>query len=166
MRLRHRTGRRRSVREGERHSSVARSRQVRSYGVNAMRWRHVAVGLALLGTALSGCKQQCFIYECDYKTHIQGQHLPVDLDTNPAYGSILAAPAANSIAPTDVNNPEREIRYISLSEAIAIALERGTIGQGFNGLPNDILIGLDQGRGQANSIRVLSLDQAIHAADF
>ena len=46
------------------------------------------------------------------------------------------------------------------------APERGTIGQGINGLPNDNLTGLDPGRGQANSIRVLSLDPAIQAAEI
>jgi outer membrane protein TolC len=77
-------------------------------------------------------------------------------------------PDASTFVPKvpTVSDPERTIRYISLAESLAIALERGRIGtQG--GIPNDNLVSF-AGRGDSSSdaIRVLSLDPAIVGADI
>jgi outer membrane protein TolC len=78
------------------------------------------------------------------------------------------------LKPTDVKDPERPIRYISLAECFALAMENGTVGQ--NGQSNDgaqILLtgGVPTGQygvpnGSTDSIRVLSLEPAGFAADI
>jgi outer membrane protein TolC len=112
-----------------------------------------------------------FISESDYHHYrnvgLKGQ-LPDDLESNPQ-ASIVPA-SSNTPAPPTVENPDRKLRYISLAECIAIALEMGNTGSTnlqFPGSGNDALITFN-GRfvGPIDSIRVLSLDPAITGADI
>ncbi len=133
-----------------------------------MRWKIVVAGLVLANALATGCKQQCFLTECDYKDyHLRG--LPAATLENDPNASLL--PATGTVAaPTTVLNPEREIRYLSLNEAIALALEQGRIGSQSPvnfGFALDTLVSF-QGRTVAGSdhIRVFALDPAIVGADI
>src|SRR5205823_14582010 len=63
-------------------------------------------------------------------------------------------------------DPDRPPRYMSLAEAIALALEHGTVGsQALNGQGNDLLLSFNgAGLLQTDQIRVLALDPAIAQA--
>jgi outer membrane protein TolC len=128
-----------------------------------MRWKHGFVGLALTIAAVAGCKQQCFLNECDYK-HYQDIGLTERLQCDPKASiqpTTVAVPT-----PSTVLDPERKIRYLSLAEAIAIALEQGRVGdQDPSGttLTSLINIGIPAA---SDTIRVLSLDPAISATDI
>src|SRR5262245_32251516 len=96
-----------------------------------MRWIAVVVGLALTFAATSGCKQQCFLTEAQYHDF---QNLALSgIACDP--GASVAPPSSLVAAPPNVNDPEREPRYLSLREAIAIALEQGTTGLQSTRLP-------------------------------
>ena len=90
-----------------------------------MRWKHALAGLALAVAGIMGCRQQCFLHECDIK-HSQELTLLPNLDCDPS-ASIKPATAA-MLTPTTVLDPDRPIRHLTLAEAIAIALENGTTG--------------------------------------
>jgi outer membrane protein TolC len=131
-----------------------------------MRWKTMMVGLALGLAAAIGCKQQCFLSECDYN-HYRDIGLPPNLECSPA---AAITPATSIIAaPATVLSPEREIRYITLTEAIAMGLERGTIGSpALNGTSNTSLVSFT-GQGvfaPENNIRVLAYDPAIIASNI
>ncbi len=132
-----------------------------------MRWKTLVGGLALLAAVTAGCKQQCFIGECDYD-HYRALTLgaPSNLDCNPS--SIIATAGRDTRAPATVLDPDRPIRYLSLAEAISVALEQGTVGSQSVVAPG---VGLDnlvsfQGRGvgPSDAVRVLALDPAIVGA--
>jgi outer membrane protein TolC len=138
-----------------------------------MRWKLGLFGLALAVAGFLGCKQQCYITECD-RDHYAAIGLSEKIVDTP--GTSIA-PEANCPQPSTVYSPERPPRYISLAECIAIALEQGTVGnQNLNlnpvsiqGFPtsNDNLISFT-GAGVAgdDSIRALALDPATAAADI
>ncbi len=135
-----------------------------------MRWKKVALGLALSFTSALGCKQQCFLKECDYEQYrsVGGLQLPPHLEHAPGAG--LEPITQLSARPKTVVDPDREVRWITLREAIAIALEQGNIGSqspNFPGVGNDNLVTF-QGRfvSGSDAIRVLSLDPAIVGADI
>jgi outer membrane protein TolC len=145
-----------------------------------MRWNFAVMGLALAIAGVVGCKQQCFLTECDVN-HYQNIGLPPALDCKPK--DILTPFVPDVPTPATVLNPEREIRNLTLAEAIAIALERGSTGivsfttnaeQEFGialGRVNDTLItagpaGLTPTLGGDDAIRVLALDPALAAADI
>jgi outer membrane protein TolC len=132
-----------------------------------MRWKQIVVGLALTVAGVAGCKQQCFLLEADLAQY-QKMGLPSHLETDPK-ASVLPTRMAIPRPPT-VNDPERKPRFLSLSEAIALALEHGTTGAQSvvnPGFANDNLISFS---GQAisgdDAIRVLSLDPAIIGTDI
>jgi outer membrane protein TolC len=139
----------------------------RTNRVNNMRWKHVVVGLALTLAGVAGCKQQCFLHECDYEHYRELGPLPqLECDPN---ASVQPATAAIP-APTTVLDPERPPRYLSLAEAIAIALERGTVGienPTNPGFGTDGLVGFS-GRGitGTDAIRVLAFDPGIISSDI
>jgi outer membrane protein TolC len=132
-----------------------------------MRWKHLVVGLALSVSGLVGCKEEVFIHEADYN-HYAHMGLPPKLDTD---ASASVTPATLTMPePTSTRNPERPLRYLSLAEAMSLALENGTTGlqtvlnPGFandnlNTFSNPGVVGSD-------SIRVLSLDPAIVGANI
>lgn len=135
-----------------------------------MRWKKVVLGLALSFASALGCKQQCYITECDLKQYqtMGGIPLPAHLEHQPGEG---LEPITQLVgAPKTVLDPEREWRWLTLREATAIALEQGNIGSqspNFPGVNNDNLVSF-QGRfvSGSDSIRVLSLDPAIVGADI
>src|SRR5262249_55982647 len=93
-------------------------------------WKLGLVGLTMAGLCLLGCKQQVFIQEPDYLHYRElglriGAGPNLDNDPTPTY-----LPGVwNLPVPPTVDSPERPIRYLTLQEAIAIALEQGNVGQ-------------------------------------
>ncbi len=132
-----------------------------------MRWKRLCGTLALLALTLtSGCKQRTFMTEADFNrtttTALEHMELRQDLGAYP-----LTEPHG---APPTLNDLDRQIRYISLAECIAIALEQGRVGQ-FNILfPGEINDNLVQftGRGVTGSdaIRVFALEPARAGAEI
>jgi outer membrane protein TolC len=130
-----------------------------------MRWKLKVAALALGLAWTVGCKQQCYMTECDLKSysHLMPDNLPCDPNASiiPTRGHVAA--------PANVLDPERPIRYLSLSEAIAMGLEWGTVGSpALNGTTNTSLVSF-QGRAvfaPENNIRVLALDPAIVGSDI
>jgi len=120
--------------------------------------------LTVAGAA--GCKQQCFLLEPDYQAY-QKTSLP-KLDCDP---ELSVRPATAAIpTPSTVSNLDDLKRYLSLSEAIAMALENGTTGAQTvlnPGFANDNLVTFG-GRTVAgsDSIRAFALDPAIVGADI
>ncbi len=96
-------------------------------GVNRMRWTTTLWALALLLAVVAGCKQQCFLRECDWQ-HYQDK-LAGSLEFKPdATAQPVISVAHTGGAPSTVFDPDRPPRYLSLAEAISIALEQGTTG--------------------------------------
>jgi outer membrane protein TolC len=152
-----------------------------------MRWL-VALALAYLSIAVVGCKQQCFVHECDVTgpDYYKRLLLPEGLDCDP---SASCQPGLCNYVkePATVLHSDLPIRYISLQEAIAIALEQGTVNQSpalvdssVNETPGllaariDGLISFTRSPGAAvsgitdavaDSVRVLSLEPAMYGAD-
>jgi outer membrane protein TolC len=135
-----------------------------------MRWKKFVGGLALSLTAVTGCKQPVFMTEGDFQGTLTAAQLPSGLETDPDAGSIKPD-LTNKITPkpTDVFDPDRPPRYLSLTEALARALENGTVGQFGTGQSNDTSVsnvnqtiarGLGFGAIDRDSIRVLALDPA------
>src|SRR5215471_13343050 len=89
-----------------------------------MRWKHWLIGLALMAVGALGCKQQCFLQECDYEQY-KKFGLP-RLECDPR-ASVEPATMVTP-APTTVLDLDRPKRYLSLAEAISMALENGTTG--------------------------------------
>jgi outer membrane protein TolC len=130
----------------------------------------------MLLASVAGCKQTYFITESerDYYAKI----LPPALE---ASGKSPPQPLLDMVgAPVTVDDPERPIRYISLAEAISMALEQGRVGNnpffgnlgqagitpGFQSQTLDALATFGgQGLlGAGDSIRVLALDSGIVGA--
>jgi outer membrane protein TolC len=89
-----------------------------------MRGKSLFIGLALILGLASGCKQQLFLSVDDYKHYQNG--LLVPLENNPTLAANPVIPHVPT--PANMDDPDRPLRYMSLAEAIAIALEQGTIG--------------------------------------
>ena len=131
-----------------------------------MRWTRKIWTLVLLLAAAAGCKQQCFITECDYQ-HYRDK-LAGDIEYQPDIAS-GARPVSviHTTSPTTIFDPDRKVKYLSLAESISIALEQGTVGSGaLNGTGVDNLVGFNGfGGGGAlvtsDHIRVLSLNPAL-----
>lgn len=136
-----------------------------------MRWKAWIGGLASALAIVGGCKQRIFLDKGDY-AHYQNI-MPANLETDPC---ATVNPTIDRVGkPPTVDDTERAIRYISLSEAIAIALEQGTIGNQTAPLANATgsFIATDQpvvfgGRAisPTDAIRVLALDPAIVGANI
>ncbi|HKB35871.1 MAG TPA: TolC family protein [Gemmataceae bacterium] len=134
-----------------------------------MRWTTILSTLALLMATATGCKQQCFLKECDekhYRDNLAGRFLEFDPEASQKPASVVHN---FSGSPPTVLDPDRPKRYLSLAEAISIALEQGTRGQGIGtGVADDTLVRF-QGFGGpggplfSDSIRVLALNPAISA---
>jgi outer membrane protein TolC len=130
-----------------------------------MRWKTVVTGLALAVAAAVGCKQRCYLTECDF--HHYHELMPPSLEVDP-FASIIPA-GSNTPAPATVVDPERTPRHLSLAEAKAMSLERGSIGSPtLNGTAN---LNLPSFAGRnvftsESNIRVLALDPAIVGTDI
>jgi outer membrane protein TolC len=115
-----------------------------------------------------GCGRTVYMTETDVKHYTTQLGLPDGLENRPH--ATLIPEIRNTPQPTDVDNCDRPLRYMSLAEAIAIALEQGNIGSQsalFPGIVNDNLLQFN-GRfvGSSDSIRVLALNPAISGADI
>jgi outer membrane protein TolC len=132
-----------------------------------MRWKAVVVGLMLGVAGVAGCSKQCFIHECDYDNYAK-YGFP-DLECKPGAPPITPD-QLNTTGPRTIMDPEAKIRYISLAEALAIALEQGTVGVQSPFFPGSITDTLVQFTGQgvagSDAIRVLALDPAIIQTDM
>jgi outer membrane protein TolC len=149
------------------------------HGEKTMRWKAWLGSLAMVLAAVVGCKQQCFLTTEDYKLYMDQTAKGMTHDPELAAKS-TEAPTGPPMTIFDTN---REIRYMSLAECIAIALEQGTIGNtvldnagllvGAGGTANAVTTALDRtatfsGANTTSSrflgsdaIRVLRLDPAI-----
>jgi outer membrane protein TolC len=132
-----------------------------------MGWKSSFGGLILLLLILVGCKGRVFLTEDQY--NIYKGPVPFNLQENPNVGTTPTIPPVN--APMTLYDLERQIRYLSLAEAVAIALEQGTVGQPsllFPGIGLDNLIAAPQGSppSGSDSIRVLAMDPATTAANI
>jgi outer membrane protein TolC len=144
-----------------------------------MRWKRLCRGLALLLASVVGCKQVVYVTEDDLNK-FKDLGLPANLANEPCAATQPVTKLSGP--PPNIHDPDRPIRYISLAEAMAIALEQGTIGnssfQIFNlfGSINAQQTGVDNlvsflrtpngGVGVSDSIRVLRLDPAIVGANI
>ncbi len=133
-----------------------------------MRWKVVCVGLAAALAVTAGCKQQCFVSESDLNNVLSSVHC--DLAKDPTVGS---QPITDRCAaPPTIDNPDRKIRYISLAEAISIALEQGNVGSQQIASPSlapyqDTEVSFTGGGvTSVDSIRVLALDPATVGANI
>src|SRR5262245_44170401 len=130
-----------------------------------MRWTKRTWITALLLAALAGCARQCYLKEADaghYRDDLLGA---LEYKTQ-ASDPRMANPVLPGCLPSTVLEPARPPRYLSLAEAIAIALEHGTVGsQALNGTGNDLLLSFNgSGLLQTDAIRVLAIDPAIAQA--
>jgi outer membrane protein TolC len=114
----------------------------------------------------SGCKNQIFLAEKDLNAVQLSSGLP-EFDRDPRE---IIVPHLDAAAPTpaDVNQPDRPPRYLTLQEAMAIALENGSTNaqQPGSGLANEQLATFTQLRGNdptIDQIRVLALNPAVSA---
>src|SRR5262249_28289103 len=92
-----------------------------------MHWKATLCVLApfFAAMAMAGCSKPCCLQEFDEIQKRAG--IPPDLAANPEVGNR----PTNELplrAPRTVNNPDAEPYYITLSECIALALEKGTTG--------------------------------------
>jgi outer membrane protein TolC len=132
-----------------------------------MRWI-IRLGMAVLVIAVFvvGCKQPYYMTESDM-SHYRDMGLPANLECNPAAGIVPAS--ATMLAPATPEGEQRPVRYISLAEALALALEHGTIGSpALDGTTSDALLTYGAGTVIApeNNIRILALDPAIVGANI
>jgi outer membrane protein TolC len=130
-----------------------------------MRWRMLMLGLALGCSLTTGCRQQLFLAEEDFNKAMTGA-LPANFEHHPL--DAIAPPSGVSPTPADVNRPDRPPRYMTLQEAIAIALENGNTSSrqpGFGKVDDTLAAGVvDRLQNQSENIRVLSLFPAISQA--
>ncbi len=132
-----------------------------------MAWKSAFVGLTLFLTLLVGCKGRVFLTED--QANIYKGPVPFNLAENPNVGATPTISVTN--APPTLYNLDRKIHYLSLAEAVSIALEQGTVGQPsllFPGVGLDNLITAPQGSAPAgsDSIRVLAMDPATTASNI
>jgi outer membrane protein TolC len=125
------------------------------------KWKARLVGglIALSGTGLVGCKHQLFTEPADADL-LRRPDIPAGLDNQP-HAAITPPAATVTGDPATVLDLKRQMRPISLKEAIAIALEQGNVGQGASGQLNDTLPQF-QGNGVSgtDTIKAFVLDPA------
>jgi outer membrane protein TolC len=129
-----------------------------------MAWRALVLGLALGLAVELGCQNQCYLTESDFRdTH--GRGIPLNLEYD---SSAAIVPSRGTVPePTTVDETKREARYLSLREAIAVALENGTVGSQNPNTPGIIVDTLSSFAVTAivgsDAIRVLAVDPAVVA---
>src|SRR5436305_614966 len=91
-----------------------------------MRCKRLWGALALLLAVAGGCKQRCFMTEADFN-RLGTTVVDSTMELNPE----LSYRPLNPLCPPPptLNNLDRKVRFLSLAEAIAVALEQGTVGQ-------------------------------------
>ncbi len=145
-----------------------------------MRWKSLFGGMALLLVVMAGCKQPIINTTADYDHYAQLMPAANSENDPNAVSQPLIKPCPT---PATVLDPERKPRPIALAEAIARALEFGTIGrtdltgslilsaQGISAAANPVIdpfptvTALGQGplipSQNSDSIRVRRLDPAV-----
>jgi outer membrane protein TolC len=123
--------------------------------------------LTLLISSMAGCAKPLFVKQEDY--YALAHSLPRNVETDPTIGTVK--PVSGFVpAPPDVNFADRPPRHLALQEAIAIALENGTVsansGQNGAGIVNDFMIGFTGGNltSQSDRLRILALNPATASA--
>jgi len=135
------------------------------------RWKPRILVLTLAVLVSAGCKQQLFIDRHDLECAMTlgaPINAPSDLEQNPEHALVPGSYIPPK--PPNVDDPDRTIRYITLPEAIALAMESGNVGsqnQNFPGIPIDSLVSFS-GRTVfgSDNIRAFALDPAIAGADI
>jgi outer membrane protein TolC len=136
-----------------------------------MRWKRAVAGLALTVAGIVGCKQTCFLTECDYNHYkdIVGEMPRLECDP----GAAITPTRAAMPTPSTVDDPDRKLRFLTLHEAIALALENGTVGitgvfreNSFGQANENPLSFTGRTVVGSDSIRALALDSAIIASDI
>lgn len=126
----------------------------------------LAVFWALAGIVLAGCQKPLFVMEPDLVEAGLRLGLPPEVENDPTAGVVPFLGPVDQ--PATVTDPERVPRYINLVEAIAIALESGTIGSQTihtPGVPTDDLVSFTAaGVVGSDAIRVFALQPAINGA--
>jgi outer membrane protein TolC len=132
-----------------------------------MRWSIYMLGLGLIGLSLAaGCQQSCYVAEPDLVAASKTLGIPPDAENDPTAGIV---PFLGEVSePATILNPDRTPRYFTLQEALAIALESGTVGlQSIRspGIPTDDLVTFT-GNGVVGSdaVRVFALQPAAQGA--
>ncbi len=135
-----------------------------------MRWIVKAAWLVGLAGILAGCTQQCFVTEADWRHY--HDLMPACLESDPQAGQPEHV-SKNAPTPVTVLDPERrQPWYLSLQEAIALALEKGNTGILSVRNPGQISddLGSQSQLAQSGTIsdsaRVLSLEPAIAGASI
>jgi outer membrane protein TolC len=130
------------------------------------RWARRLVGGVLGLAALGGCRQQLYLEPQDYHAAVNNVELR-KLETEPHTG-ITPSGIPVGTAPATVLDPSRPPRFLTLKEAIAVALEQGNVGGSpINpGVLNEQQIQFT-GRGTTttDTIRAFALDPAIAGAE-
>ena len=125
---------------------------------------------ALLLTALAGCSQPCYMR--DYDDFLKRAGLPCDVACNPELQNMRTTQDIGR--PMTVDDPERDPWYLTLHEAVALALENGNTGvqstRNFGFLDDELITAGQLGPNNSeafgtDSIRVLALTPAIYG-DF
>jgi outer membrane protein TolC len=147
-----------------------------------MRWKRGVIGLAVVLAAISGCKQQCFLFECDADHYFHDVGLPERVVCDPS--SYTQPVTVTTPPPSTVNDAERPPRYLSLAEAVAIALEQGKLSAITGGAflptspfpsagafqdplaPTGFIQFGGNPAGESNSIRVLRMEPAKVGTDI
>ena len=117
-----------------------------------------------LGTSLSGgLRHPPSGVECDWSHVYKREHIPLSLEFDAA-DAVLTPTIPTVAEPATVNDPDRAPFYISLQQAFAMALEKGTVGaQSINAagqVSDDLVTFVGRGVTEPDSIRVLALDPA------
>src|SRR5262245_32284128 len=102
-----------------------------------MRCKLPLLALTMFLALSGGCRQRCYLTEEDHNrtqtSILNGMEAKPDLAYKPLIPTVDAPPTLNDL--------DRKVRFLSLIEAISIALEQGTIGSpGLNGQANDNLV--------------------------
>jgi outer membrane protein TolC len=130
-------------------------------------WKNRIAGAVVAIAAELGCQQQCFLSEQDF-VHAHGLSIPAHLECD-SQASCLHR-AGSTPPPTTVLDTNREPRYLSLREAIAVAVENGTVGTQAAANPGLAVDSLGAFAGTtvqgADAIRVFALDPAITATNI
>src|SRR5687768_9960561 len=120
-------------------------------------WRAKLLGLAVACGLAVGCARPVYLAERDL--HAIADHLPANLEKDVHEAIIPALGPAPT--PATVNNPDRAPQYISLEQAIAMGLEKGSSSsrRPGDGLIDDTLATFTRGgfSYDPESVRVLRL---------
>src|SRR5260370_17302572 len=97
-----------------------------SRGVHSMRWKTTVVGLMAALAFAVGCKQQCFLYECDRNATYAGLGLSSRLEVDPTPSIVPATATVGK--PATIDDAERPPHYLSLAEPFPMCLENADPG--------------------------------------